>query len=93
MAGVIVSGLDEAAVWEAARALGRAGHLLTRAGVELFGPAPAPVARIRGRTRVRLLAKAPKGVALQRALAAWRDAVRLPGSVRAVIDIDPQSFL
>jgi len=42
---------------------------------------------------VRLLVKAPKGMALQPALAHWRSAVKVPAAVRVVIDIDPQSFL
>jgi len=93
MAGVILSGTEEAQLWETARALSRAAPVLMRAGAELYGPAPAPIARIRGRARLRFLVKAPKGVALQEALRAWRGAVRLPGSVRLAIDIDPQSFL
>ncbi|HUF87809.1 MAG TPA: primosomal protein N' [Thermohalobaculum sp.] len=93
MAGVIVSGADEGRVWEVANALGRAAAILERAGAEVFGPAAAPIARVRGRARVRLLVKAPKGVALQAALAGWRRAVKAPASVRVVIDIDPQSFL
>ncbi len=93
LAGVIVSGTDEPKVWEAANALGRAARILDKAGAELFGPAPAPIARVRGRTRVRLLVKAPKGIALQQALAAWRGQVKVPTAVRVVIDIDPQSFL
>jgi len=40
-----------------------------------------------------LLVKAPKGMALQIALAKWRAAVKVPAAVRVVIDIDPQSFL
>ena len=93
MAGVIVSGPDEAKVWEIANALGRASAMLEGAGAEIFGPAPAPIARVRGRARVRLLVKAPKGMALQPALAHWRGAVKVPAAVRVVIDIDPQSFL
>jgi len=93
MAGVIVSGLDEAKTWEVARALGRAGPVLAAAGAELFGPAAAPIARVRGRARVRLLVKAPKGVALQEAIARWLGAVKVPAAVRVVVDIDPQSFL
>jgi primosomal protein N' (replication factor Y) len=42
---------------------------------------------------VRLLVKAPKGLALQQVLARWRAAVKVPAAVRVVIDIDPQSFL
>ncbi|MFQ5566168.1 MAG: primosomal protein N' [Paracoccaceae bacterium] len=93
MAGTIVSGSDEAGVWRIANALGRASAVLERVGAEVFGPAPAPIARVRGRTRVRLLVKAPKGVALQPALARWLAAVKVPAAVRVVIDIDPQSFL
>ena len=62
-------------------------------GAELYGPAPAPIARIRGRARARLLVKAPKGAPLQAALRRWRAAVKIPSSVRVAIDIDPQSFL
>lgn len=93
LAGIIVSGQDERRVWEIARALGAEAPALNRARVELFGPAPAPFARVRGKTRVRLLAKAAKGIALQAALAEWRGRVKVPSSVMVQIDIDPQSFL
>ncbi|MEM1266732.1 MAG: primosomal protein N', partial [Pseudomonadota bacterium] len=92
MAGVIVSGPDEAAVTETARALARTAGPLAGIGAELFGPAPAPIARIRGRHRHRLLVKAPKTAPLQPTLAAWRDALRPPSRTRITIDIDPQSF-
>lgn len=93
MAGVIVSGPDETRTMEAARALARAARPLEAIGARLFGPAPAPISRIRGLTRVRLLVKAPKAAPLQPALRAWRAAVPMPARVRLVIDIDPQSFL
>ncbi|MEL6234466.1 MAG: primosomal protein N' [Pseudomonadota bacterium] len=92
MAGVVVSGPDEVRTMETARALARADAPLQAVGAQLFGPAPAPISRIRGRTRIRLLVKAPKGVVLQPALRAWRAAVKPPGAVRVSIDIDPQSF-
>jgi primosomal protein N' (replication factor Y) len=92
LAGIVVSGPDEARTWDVARALARAAEPLRAAGAELFGPAPAPIARIRGRHRVRLLVRAPKGVALQPGLRAWAAAVPCPGTVRVTIDIDPQSF-
>ena len=92
LAGVVVTGTDEPRTWEVARALARASAPLTQAGAELFGPAPAPIARIRGRHRLRLLVRAAKGVALQPALRAWVASVPCPGSVRVMIDVDPQSF-
>lgn len=93
MAGVIVSGKNEQAVWNAAKKLGAEAEVLRRIGAEVFGPAPAPIARIRGRVRARLLVKAPKGVPLQDGLKRWREAAKAPSSVRVAIDIDPQSFL
>lgn len=93
MAGVIISGTNEARVWAAAQELARADEPLRTAGAELFGPAAAPIARIRGRVRARLLVKAPKGAPLQAALRRWRASVKIHSSVRVAIDIDPQSFL
>ncbi|SEA88917.1 primosomal protein N' [Rubrimonas cliftonensis] len=93
MAAAILSGPDEAKTWEAARALARAGGPLEAVGARLFGPAPAPVARIRGRFRVRLLVKAPRTAPLQPALRAWIAAAPPRGGVRLAVDVDPQSFL
>ncbi|GGX49449.1 primosomal protein N' [Tateyamaria omphalii] len=92
MAGIIFSGPDVAQVFDAANALARNAGALTRVGAQVFGPAPAPIARIRGRHRVRLLVKAGKGVALQGAIAQWIGQLRLKGDLRLAVDIDPQSF-
>ncbi|QYK41300.1 MAG: primosomal protein N' [Paracoccaceae bacterium] len=93
MAGIILSGPDVAQVFDIASELARRDEPLRAVGAQVFGPAPAPVARIRGRHRVRLLVKADKAAPLQGALADWAAQVRLPGSVRLAIDIDPQSFM
>jgi primosomal protein N' (replication factor Y) (superfamily II helicase) len=92
MAGIILSSPDVTQVFDLGAELARRCEPLTRVGAQVFGPAPAPVARVRGRHRVRLLVKAGKGVALQAALAEWVAQVRLPANVRLAIDIDPQSF-
>ncbi|MEL6598208.1 MAG: primosomal protein N' [Pseudomonadota bacterium] len=92
MVGVVVSGPEEARTFDIARALARDAGRFTALGAQVLGPAPAPIARIRGRSRVRLLIKAPKGAVLQGALKDWRDAVKLPAQYRITIDIDPQTF-
>ncbi|QHQ33737.1 primosomal protein N' [Algicella marina] len=92
MAGVIVSGPDEARVVDVARELGRRSDMLLAEGAQVFGPAAAQIARIRGKFRYRLLVKAPKGRVIQPALSKWRASVKLPPNVRVVLDIDPQSF-
>ena len=59
----------------------------------MLGPAPAPLAVLRGRHRRRFLVKAGRVVNLQAALRGWLSRVRVRGSVRLQVDIDPYSFL
>ncbi len=92
MAGIILSGPDVGQVFDAGNLLARNDAPLRQIGAQVFGPAPAPIARIRGRHRVRLLVKAGKGVALQKALATWVKQVKIKGDLRLAVDIDPQSF-
>lgn len=92
MAGIILSGPDVAAVFDIANKLARADGPLRQVGAQVYGPAPAPIARVRGRHRVRMLIKADKGVALQGALRKWVKQVQIKGDIRLAIDIDPQSF-
>ncbi len=92
MAALIVSGEDEAAVDAAAAALGRTAPR-EREDLTILGPAPAPLAVLRGRYRRRLLLKGPKTVALQPVLHEWLMRVQVPSSVRIQVDIDPYSFL
>lgn len=92
MAGIVLSGPDLAAVMDLANHLARVAGPLQQAGAQLFGPAPAPIARVRGRHRVRLLVKADKSVPIQAAVSAWIGQVKIPNAIRLQIDIDPQSF-
>ncbi|WP_390913293.1 primosomal protein N' [Pseudosulfitobacter sp. SM2401] len=92
MAGIIVSGPDVAQVFDLANHLARNDAPLRRVGAQVFGPAPAPIARVRGRHRVRMLIKADKSVALQSAISSWLRQVQIKGDVRLAVDIDPQSF-
>jgi primosomal protein N' (replication factor Y) (superfamily II helicase) len=62
-------------------------------GVEVWGPAPPPIAMVRGWRRRRFIVQADRSVDLSAFMAAWRGAFRVPGSVRVTIDIDPYSFL
>jgi primosomal protein N' (replication factor Y) len=93
MAGIILSSTDVAQVFDFGGELARRCDPLKRIGAEVWGPAPAPIARVRGRHRVRLLVKAEKGAPLQAALAEWLAQFKLPRDLRLAVDIDPQSFL
>ncbi|WP_296572082.1 primosomal protein N' [Phreatobacter sp.] len=62
--------------------------------VKVLGPAEAPLALVRGRHRVRLLARSPRAFDLSGWMRRWLSAVEAPrGNVRLEIDVDPQSFL
>ena len=92
MAGIVLSSPDVQAVFDLGNRMARADAPLRRVGARLYGPAPAPIARIRGRHRVRLLVKADKSAPLQAALAEWLAQIRIKGDIRLSVDIDPQSF-
>ena len=79
-------------------AMGFAKKLLSAApmadGVRLFGPADAPVAMVRGRHRVRLLAQSGKDFDLSGYVRFWLgSADRVTGNLRVQVDIDPMSFM
>ena len=91
LVGLIVSGTDEAAVDAGARALGRAAPQGN--GIQVLGPAPAPLAMIRGRHRRRLLLKAGRGTQVQPIVRDWIRRAAIPKKVRVQIDVDPYSFM
>ncbi|MFC3712754.1 primosomal protein N' [Sphingoaurantiacus capsulatus] len=91
LAGIVVSGPHEGEVIETARALGRVAPDLD--GIGVLGPAPAPLAMLRGRHRHRLLVHARRSADIQGMLRDWLATVPVPSSVRVTVDVDPYSFL
>jgi primosomal protein N' (replication factor Y) len=91
LAAVVLSGPDEAKVERGARAL--AAKAPEGAGLTVLGPAPAPLALLRGRHRRRFLVRAERGISLQSVLRRWLEEVRVPSSVEVRVDVDPVSFL
>jgi len=92
LAALIISANEQQA------AMGFARTLLTAApmaeGVRLFGPADAPVAMIRGRHRVRLLAQSGKDFDLSGYMRFWLSNADKPkGDLKVQVDIDPMSFM
>nr|WP_237072520.1 primosomal protein N' [Pseudaestuariivita rosea] len=92
MAGIVLSSPDIQEVFDFGNEMARNDGPLRQVNAQLFGPAPAPIARVRGRHRVRLLVKADKSVPLQAALSRWVAQFKQPNNLRLTIDIDPQSF-
>jgi len=61
--------------------------------VRVLGPAPAPLALLRGRHRERLLVSATTEVDLGALLRRWLAGIRPRGRLRLFVDPDPESFL
>ncbi len=91
LAAVIVSAETAEAADLAARDLGHAAP--SGDGVLVLGPAPAPLAILRGRHRRRLLLKTRRDIAVQPLLRRWLEAVKAARGVRIDVDVDPVSFL
>jgi primosomal protein N' (replication factor Y) (superfamily II helicase) len=91
LAALIISASEQADAMAFAKALLAAAPMAD--GLRLFGPADAPVAMIRGRHRVRLLAQSPKDFDLSGYVRFWlTNGPRATGNLRVQVDIDPMSF-
>ncbi|MFA7588034.1 MAG: primosomal protein N' [Novosphingobium sp.] len=90
-AAIIVSSEDEAEARESARVIGGTRPQLP--DVLILGPAPAPMALLRGRYRYRLLINARRTTEIQAIIRQWLGDLRFPPGVRVNVDIDPYSFV
>ena len=91
LAAIVVSSENGAEAQEAAKRLGQAAPAAD--GIAVWGPAPAPLAMLRGRHRLRLLVHATRAAPLQAYIREWLARVPVAGGVRVAVDVDPQSFL
>jgi primosomal protein N' (replication factor Y) len=92
LASLVVSGPDKHDTQSYARLLARVAP--PHDEVRVLGPADAPLSLVRGRHRLRLLIKAPRGFDLSAYLREWLAAApKAKGSIKLDIDVDPQSFL
>jgi primosomal protein N' (replication factor Y) len=91
LAALIVSADTAGAADVLARDLGMAAPHAE--GVTVLGPAPAPLAILRGRHRRRLLLKTRRDIAVQPILSEWLGRVKVPRGGRVDVDVDPVSFL
>jgi primosomal protein N' (replication factor Y) len=82
LAAIILSSENAVAVEKLAREL--AGSIPNAERLEVYGPADAPLALVRGRRRKRLLVRADRDVDLQGFLRAWLARVKVPGSVASL---------
>lgn len=100
LAAILLDGPDALAVQQAAQTLARTAPMDAR--LRVLGPAPAPLSKLKGQYRYRLLVKAQRGIHLQKTLREWlAPFLGLPHegraapfkNVRIKIDVNPYEFM
>ncbi len=91
LAALIISGPDPQQVRDFAAMLAR--HAPYGKDLHVLGPAPAPLALLRGRHRYRLLLMATRQHNVQALLRQWLAKVKTPPQIRLSVDVDPYSFM
>ena len=97
LVAIRLDGLHERRTWDFAQELGRVAERCVRAQrlpVRVLGPAPAPIPRLRGRSRFQLMLKGPTRSLLEpvvNAVGAMSEPA--PAGVRVAFDVDPVSML
>jgi primosomal protein N' (replication factor Y) len=91
LAAIVVSAEDASEAESVGRRIGNAAPKVE--GMAVFGPAPAPLAMLRGRHRQRLLVHAERVLDVQDVIRDWLGEVEWSSKVRVSVDVDPYSFL
>lgn len=91
LAAVILSAKDQALLNRFARELTL--FIPNADGIDVYGPADAPLMLVRGQWRKRFLVRADRNRDVQAFLTHWLSAIKRPNAVRLIVDVDPYSFL
>ena len=91
LAAIIVSAEDAGDADSVARRIANRAPEVD--GMAVFGPAPAPLAMLRGRHRQRLLVHARRSLDVQDVIRDWLADIEWNPKVRVSVDVDPHSFL
>ena len=88
MASFVISDFKENTALGFAKAL--IASFPTNENIEIFGPAPMPILRLKNRYHYRVFLKVEKKINLQKLIKDVMKSLKLPNSLRVKIDIDPQ---
>ena len=91
LAAIVISSEDSSEAETVARRIGHAAPKVD--GMAVFGPAPAPLAMLRGRHRQRILVHAARSLDVQDVIRDWLGGLDWGPKVRVAVDVDPYSFL
>ncbi|MGH6658254.1 MAG: primosomal protein N', partial [Sphingomicrobium sp.] len=91
LAAIVISAEDKSEAEAVARRIGQAAPKVE--GMAVYGPAPAPLAMLRGRHRLRILVHAQRSLDVQDVIRDWLAGVERGAKIRVSVDVDPYSFL
>jgi primosomal protein N' (replication factor Y) len=91
LGALIISSADETAAQDQAQNLAR--HIPWHDDVQVLGPAPAPLYKLRNKFRLRFLIKTTRDFKIQPYITHWLEQTPKVKSVRIQIDIDPYGFM
>lgn len=87
MAAILISALKEKDIIDTAKLIIK--QFPIQDGIEIFGPAPMPVTRIKNRYNYRILVKTRKNINIQKLISSSLQFIQLNHQIRIKIDIDP----
>mgnify|MGYP001165246682 FL=1 len=87
---IIISGTEEKEVIKFTEVMNKTKP--KNDNIQIFGPAPAVMTRLRGKYRYRFLVKGPKNLLLQPFVKRWIDLTNKTNLIRVQVDVDPYSF-
>ncbi|MBB3980411.1 primosomal protein N' (replication factor Y) [Sphingobium fontiphilum] len=90
-AAIVISSEDAEEAAATARLIGKSAPVME--GLRVYGPAPAPLAVLRGRHRHRLLVHATRAIDVQDIIRQWLADLVWKSGTRVSVDIDPYSFM
>ena len=91
MASLIISGNNEVKVRKQCSFLSQTQPHIE--SVEIYGPAPAPLSRLKGKFRQRFLIHDKKARNMQKIVNSWLSSIKPVSGVNVFVDIDPYSFV
>ena len=90
-AAIVISSEDAEEAAATARLIGKSAPVME--GLRVYGPAPAPLAVLRGRHRHRLLVHATRAIDVQDIIRQWLADLVWKSGTRVSVDVDPYSFM
>jgi primosomal protein N' (replication factor Y) len=84
---------DERSAYEKSSEIAKALHEAADSNIQILGPAPTPIAKLRGYYRWHILVKAPTTTKIHEVARQCEEHLRSTGKVRVTADVDPYSML